>query len=324
MAKATYEGLRKHDEKRPYVITRACYSGSQKYTTAWTGDNHSIWAHLQMAIPQLCNLGMSGMAFAGTDVGGFGSDCTPELLSRWVQVGCFSPFFRNHSAMGTSRQEPWAFNQETLEINRRYIKLRYRMLPYLYDLYRICSSNGVPVMRPLVMEYPKDANVRDMNDQFLLGSQILVAPVVNQGQRVRSVYLPEGEWIDFWTKESFMGGRYILKEAPLDICPIYIKAGSILPNYPELKYVGEKEITELTLDLYSGNGEYLHYQDNGEDFDYQKGNYNEYYFFLEDEQLEIKMVHRGYEKIYSSFRILWKGQEKCIGFNGEPITIRLS
>lgn len=320
MAKATYQGIRKHTDKRPYIITRACYSGSQKYATVWTGDNHSIWAHLQMAVPQLCNLGLSGIAFAGTDVGGFGSDCTPELLCRWMQVGCFSPFFRNHSAMGTGRQEPWAFDQRTLDICRKYIKLRYRLLPYLYDLYRECEHSGMPVMRPLVLEYEQDENVKEINDQFLFGSNILVAPVVNQGQKARSVYLPEGEWMDYWTKETIQGGRYILKEAPIEVCPVFVKAGSILPNYPEINYVGEKVIDELTLELYPGTGEYHHYQDNGEDFDYQEGIYNDYVFTLtEDNQIGIRLKHQGYDKLYRSFRLLWKGKELSVPFSGESV-----
>ncbi|MGB4660564.1 MAG: TIM-barrel domain-containing protein, partial [Mobilitalea sp.] len=320
MAKATFEGIRKHDLRRPFIITRACYSGSQKYSTAWTGDNHSIWAHLQMAIPQLCNLGMSGMAFVGTDVGGFGSDCTAELLSRWVQVGCFSPLFRNHSAMGTRRQEPWAFDANTLEINKKYIKLRYRLLPYLYDLFWECQKEGLPVLRPLVMEYQQDEKTKEMNDEFLLGSSILVAPVVNQGQRVRMVYLPQGQWVDFWTKEVVQGENYLLREAPLDTCPIYIKSGSIIPNYPEIHYVGEKEIEELTLDIYPGVCEYHHFQDNGEDYDYQQGIYNEYCFTLnEKRELTIELSHQGYEKVYQSFRILCDNQEKRVEFHGETI-----
>ncbi len=322
MAKATYEGLQKHDSKRPFVITRACYSGSQKYTTAWTGDNHSIWAHLQMAIPQLCNLGLSGMSFVGTDVGGFGSDCTAELLCRWVQVGCFSPFFRNHSCKGTRKQEPWTYNQETLDINRKYIKLRYSLLPYLYDLFWMSQKNGVPVMRPLVMEYPFDRNVREINDQFFLGSNILVAPIVNQGQRVRQVYLPKGDWIDYWTKETLQGGEYILRDAPLDVCPIYIRAGSIIPNYPPLNYIGEKEITQLELDLYPGVCEYHHYQDNTEDNDYQKGIYNEYLFTInENNQLEIKLLHQGYDKLYQSFRIIWNEKVKTVSFQKDQVRI---
>lgn len=324
MAEATYNGLKKHDKRRPFVITRACYSGSQKYTTGWTGDNHSIWAHLQMAVPQLCNLGMSGMPFIGTDVGGFSTDCTPELLSRWVQVGCFSPLFRNHCNIMARRQEPWAFDQETLDINRKYIKLRYKLLPYLYDLFWDIESSGLPVIRPLVMAYQQDENVREMNDEFLFGGGILVAPVVNQGQRVRSVYLPEGSWIDYWTKETVDGGRYIIKETPLDICPIYVKAGSILPCYPEINYVGEKEIEELTLDIYPGVGQYLHHLDNGENFDYQKGIYNEYCFTVNDEEiLKIELRHSGYQKGYKAFRILYNGKEYAADFKGETLAIDL-
>ncbi|MDF2587200.1 MAG: alpha-glucosidase 2 [Anaerocolumna sp.] len=324
MAKATYEGLKRHDKRRPFVITRACYSGTQKYSTGWTGDNHSIWAHLQMAIPQLCNLGMSGLTFIGTDVGGFGSDCTAELLNRWVQVGCFSPLFRNHCCKPNRRQEPWAFNQETLDINRKYIKLHYTLLPYLYDLFWESQSNGLPIMRPLVLHYQNDRNVKEINDQFLFGETILVAPVVVQGQRARSIYLPEGNWIDYWTKEVVTGGKYILREAPLDVCPIYLKAGSIIPNYPELHYVGEKEVVELTLDVYEGVSEYHHYQDNGEDFEYEYGEYNEYLFSIDDKGIfTVQLASNGYSKIYQSFKVLYKGKIIVVPFNGEKVEVQL-
>lgn len=328
MAKATYSGLRKLCNKRPFVITRACFSGTQKYSTAWTGDNHSIWAHLQMAIPQLCNLGMSGMAFVGTDVGGFGSDCTPELLCRWVQMGCFSPLFRNHSSKGSRRQEPWTFNEETLSINKKYINLRYRLLPYLYDLFHQCEATGIPIIRPLVMEFEQDEQVKEINDEFLFGSHILVAPIVNQGQKVRSVYLPEGNWIDYWTKESIEGGKYILKEAPLAVCPIYIKEGSIIPNYPPIHYVGEIDVSELIVDVYPGVCEYHHFQDNGEDLDYLTGKYNEYCFSIKNsanhkKQLEIRLLNQGYEKIYQSFRILCQDREHIVYWKGETITMDL-
>ena len=187
MAKAAYEGLKKLDGRRPFVITRACYAGSQKYATAWTGDNTSMWAHLQMAIPQLCNLGLSGMPFVGTDVGGFGADTTPELMARWVQVGCFSPLFRNHCAAGSRRQEPWQFGEKIMDIYRKYVKLRYRWIPYIYDLFYEEERTGAPIMRPLVFHYEKDKAAQVCNDEFMLGSRILAAPVVNQGAEKRMV-----------------------------------------------------------------------------------------------------------------------------------------
>lgn len=307
MSKATYEGIKKHSNKRPFVITRACYAGTQKYSTVWTGDNQSFWEHLRMSVPMLCNLGLSGISFAGVDVGGFSFDCTPELLSRWVQVGCFSPLFRNHSAMHTRDQEPWSFDEETLNINRKYIELRYKLLPYLYDLLWQGETNGLPVMRPLVLHYSDDNMVHEINDEFLVGTNILVAPIVEQGKRARAIYLPKDKWIDYWTKEELEGGRTILKEAPLDVCPIYIKKGSVIPNYPVQNYIGEKDIKELIIDIYPGNGQYTHYLDDGESFDYKNGKFNLYDFIMKEDDgltLEIKSPYLEYENSYTTFKII--------------------
>jgi alpha-glucosidase len=324
MSKATYEGLKKHDKRRPFVITRACYAGSQKYTTAWTGDNHSIWAHLQMAIPQLCNLGLSGMSYVGTDVGGFGSDTTPELLTRWVQVGCFSPLFRNHSNKGSQYQEPWQYGEKTMDIYRKYVELRYSLLPYFYDLFVSGEQTGLPILRPLVLHYEADERVRELNDEFLVGKNILVAPVVIQGAKNRMVYLPEGTWVDYHSGEVLDGNRYFIAHAPLDICPMYVKSGSIIPNYPAQNYVGEKNITSLILQIYKGEGTYTHYQDDGESFDYEEGIYNEYKFSVtKDGYFTAELVHGGYEKFYSSFLIQYEGKEMEVPFDGKKVQIYL-
>lgn len=318
MAKATYEGLKRNDGRRPFVITRACYSGSQKYSTAWTGDNQSLWTHLQMSIPQLLNLGMSGMPMVGTDIGGFGSNTTPELLSRWIEASCFAPLFRNHSAKYTKRQEPWMYGDETLDINRKYIQLRYKFLPYLYDLCYEESMTGLPILRPLVMHYQDDKNTWECNDEYLVGSSILVAPVTQQGVRARLVYLPEGIWVDYWTGERIEGKRHILRDAPLDICPIYVKAGSILPTYEKMHSIEPEELDTLILEYYPAksvhhgsvsrweeNCKYEHYQDNGTDFSYEQGEYNKYLFVFSREHnngLQIRMIHEGYEKKYKQIR----------------------
>ncbi len=299
MAKATYEGLKALDGRWPFVITRACYAGSQKYTTAWTGDNHSIWSHIQMLIPQLCNLGLSGMPFVGTDVGGFGSDTTPELLARWVEAGCFSPLFRNHSALGTRPQEPWQFGEEVLDIYRKYVKLRYSWIPYFYDLFYEEERTGAPLMRPLVFHYEKDENARVCNDEFLLGDRILAAPVVNQGAVRRMVYLPEGKWYDYWTREEYTGPVSFVAEAPLDTCPVYVKAGSVIPTMEPRSYVEEKPLDTLILDVYPGKGSWDHYLDNGEDFAYREGKYHHYRFTVEEDgSVSGKILHAGYEKPY--------------------------
>ncbi len=302
MSRAAFEGIREATGKRPFVITRACYAGTQKYSTVWTGDNQSLWSHLQMLVPQLCNLGMSGFAFCGADVGGFGADCTPELLSRWVEAACFSPLFRNHSCKGSKRQEPWQFDEEVININRKYIELRYRFLPYLYDLFYQGMENGLPVMRPLVLHYADDPEVRNLNGEFLVGEQMLVAPVLEQGATKKMVYLPEGVWYDYWTGEMIAGKQYILRDAPIEVCPIYIKVGSIIPTYQVNQYVGEKPYTDLHLLTTPGAAVYQHYQDNGTDYAYEEGKYNLYQFAKDQAgNVTTAMLHEGYPKYLDIF-----------------------
>ena len=305
MAKATYEGWKEYSGKRPFVITRACYSGSQKYTTAWTGDNHSIWSHIRMMIPQICNLGMSGMNFVGADVGGFGSDATPELFARWIQAGCFMPFFRDHCALGGRPQEPWQFGEEVLAISRKYINLRYELLPYLYDLMHETEKSGIPMVRPLVLEYEKDENAWNRNDEFMLGERMLIAPVVEQGARERMVYLPEGIWYDYWTGERREGKSFFVRQAPLDVCPIYVKAGAVIPKYPVRLHVGEDKDDLLILEVYPGEGAYRHYQDNGEDFQYRQGAFNEYQIDNKNGEVTVEKMHEGYRS-YGKIEIVKK------------------
>ncbi len=324
MAKATYDGLKKLTGKRPFVITRACYGGTQKYSTVWTGDNCSHWEHLRMAVPMLLNLGLSGISFCGTDVGGFSYDCNGELLVRWVQLGVFFPLFRNHSNMYTRDQEPWAFDAETEEICRQYINLRYKFLPYLYDLLWEVEKTGLPLMRPLFLSYQEDEETYELNDQFLVGDCLLVAPVLQQGQRCRAVYLPAGEWVDYWSGEKHYGPEYVLKKTPLAVCPIYVKAGSILPNYHPQNYVGEREPLELILDLYPGAGSYTHYQDDGETFKYREGEYNLYSFTqrLTGDQLllDLEKTASGYKKSYESFLLRINGiKAATVKADGEEV-----
>lgn len=296
MAKATYEGLKQADGKRPFVITRACYAGTQKYSTVWTGDNQSLWSHLQMAVPQLCNLGLSGFAFAGTDVGGFGADCTPELLCRWVQVGAFSPLFRNHSSKGSTRQEPWQFDETTIAVNRKFIELRYRLLPYFYDLFHECEKTGLPIMRPLVLHYEDDPETFNLNGEFLVGEKLLVAPVLEQGAVKKLVYLPEGTWYDFETGRPYEGKQYYMVDAPLDVCPMFVKEGGMIPTWELCQYVGEKPYDTLKMLVFPGNGTYLHYRDNGADFAYRDGAYHLYEFsgVPGQKEVSVKLLHEGY------------------------------
>lgn len=312
MAKATYEGLKQNDGRRPFVITRACYSGTQKYATVWTGDNQSLWCHLKMSIPQLLNLGLSGQPIAGTDIGGFGANTTPELLCRWIEANCFSPLFRNHSAKYTRRQEPWQFDEQTLHINRKYIRLHYHFLPYLYDLCYQETQTGLPILRPLVLHYSQDPQTAQCNDEYLVGDKLLVAPVTDQGMTVRPVYLPEGTWINYWNNDRIQGGRYILQQAPLDYCPVYVKAGSILPTFPDMASINPADIDTLLLQVYPDEANhtdaYEHYQDNGEDFAYQEGEYNLYHFSDLTESGSISaedhLTYAGYGHVYTHLSVV--------------------
>ena len=292
MAKATYEAMKEHTKKRPLVITRASYSGTQKYAAVWTGDNQSLWSHLAMMIPQLCTLGMCGYSICGVDIGGFGADTTPELLARWIEAASFATFFRNHSANGSIRQEPWLFGDEVVDIYRKHVKLHYRFLPYIYDLMYEEQKTGLPVMRPLVMNYEDDENTYNLNDEYMVGDSILVAPVVAAGERVKKVYLPKGDWYRLTGGEKISGGRYILEEAPLDYLPVFIKAGSVIPTYEDIAYVGEKEIKKLTLLATPEGGKAAHYRDNGEDYAYLDGEYDLYELEVSREgKLKVNMAN---------------------------------
>ena len=304
MAKATYYGLKEHDKRRPFVITRACYSGTQKYSIVWTGDNTSIWTHLQFSIPQLCSLGLSGFTYSGVDIGGFSQDSTKELLCRWVEASTFSPFFRNHTASGTRNQEPWRFDEETTDIYRKYVVLRYSFIPYLYDLARLHEQTGAPIIRPLAYHYIDDIKTHNINDQYLVGRNILVAPIVNQGQTARLVYLPKGEWIDYWTKEVHAGNQYIIKIAPLDTLPLYIKNDSIIVQDPPYDYLDQKLRKELHVTIYGDNTKYIHYLDDGETFDYQQGFYQEYLFEIKNGSINVERLNNNdiyYEKIIINY-----------------------
>ena len=295
MAKATYEGLAKNDGgKRPFVLTRAAYAGSQKYCGGWTGDNHSIWAHIALSLEQVCNLSVSGLAMCGSDIGGFGSDTTPELLVRFYEAAVFVPFFRNHSAMGTRRQEPWQFDETTIDAVRKTVKLRYRFIPYIYDLAHECEKTGAPIVRPLVYEYPADKHVINISYEFILGSFVLFAHVIAPVMEAREVYLPDGDWYDYYTGEKYSGGRYILANAPLDKVPVFIKAGAIIP-VADGEIRSTEDITEdkISILTYPGKGSFVHYQDDNETFAYRNGAYNAVEYTLDGETLEKRVLHKG-------------------------------
>jgi len=275
MARATFEGLRRlRPSERPFVLTRASYAGGHRYAATWTGDNTSSWEHLQLWIPMVLNLGLSGQPFAGPDIGGFAGNPSAELYARFLQAGVFSPLCRVHSQKGTRDREPWAFGPEYEAIHRRFIELRYELLPYLYTVFEEAARTGWPVMRPLFLEYPMDRQTYRMDTQFLLGRDLLVAPVLEEGARSVEVYLPDGEWFDFWTGERVIGPRRVRVEAPLDRVPLFVRGGAILPMQPVFQYVDEAPINPLLLNVFpSRECAGALYEDDGVSDAYQRGQY---------------------------------------------------
>jgi len=267
MARATYEGLeRLRPNHRPYVITRAGYAGIQRYSTMWTGDTNSTWEALQLNIPMFTTLGMSGEPFVGSDVGGFIGRGNGELLVRAYQVSFLAPFCRNHKVIDGYDNEPWRFGAYYESIIRKYLKLRYQLLPFLYTTLEEAHRTGVPLFRPLVLNYPDDPNTHNLDDQFMIGDDLLVAPVVKPDVTRRLVYLPKGVWYDYWTSKKYQGGTMIFVEAPLEIVPMFVRGGAIIPTGPELKFVGEKPIDPLTFNIYpddKGAASLTLYEDDG-------------------------------------------------------------
>ena len=239
MAEASRAGALTHaPDARPFVITRAGYAGVQRHAVVWTGDNSSTWEHLAESVPMLLNLGLSGVAFCGADAGGFLDSATGELLARWTQLAALTPFFRNHSNNTSRPQEPWAFGPEVERICRKFITLRYRLLPYLERLFAEAHARGTPIMRPLFWHYPHDEIAARSGDQFLLGEDLLVAPVLQPGAVARCVYLPRGEWVSFWNRrERHHGGQHIVARAPLDTLPLFVRAGMKLPFGPVRQFI---------------------------------------------------------------------------------------
>jgi alpha-glucosidase len=260
MARATYEGMRKlRPERRPFVISRSGFAGLQRYALHWTGDNSSWWEHLWMSMPQLQNLGLSGYAWVGVDIGGFTGDATGELLARWMEFGIFQPFCRNHSAWDTHAQEPWAFGEPYESHIRGMLKLRQRLQPYLYTLFEEAHRSGAPILRPLLFDYPEDPTTYTTDDEFLLGSALLVAPIARPGTEYRHVYLPAGTWVHYWSGERFTGPTHILAHAPLGQPAIYVRANTPVPLWPETWLACVADAAEGSGELYDDAGEgYAH------------------------------------------------------------------
>ena len=309
MARATYEGVKKYVyPKRPFVITRSAYSGAQRYTSSWTGDNVATWEHLWLANIQVQRMCVSGMSFTGTDIGGFAEQPTGELFARWIQLGVFHPFCRVHSSGHHGDQEPWSFDDEVTDIARKFIEIRYTLLPYLYTMFYDYSTDGIPMLKPLVYYDQDDPQTHYRTDEFIFGKKILVCPIIEPNAKGRRMYVPKGRWYNFWDHKTIEGGKEMWVDADIDMLPIYVKEGAVIPRYPVQQYVGEKTIDELTLEVYYAKGaEVSHvYEDSGDGYDYKKGRFSLLNFRLtgKDNELILHQHKTGtYETSYDTIAI---------------------
>jgi alpha-glucosidase len=277
MARATYDGTKKILKgKRPFVLTRAAYPGTQRYSSIWTGDNSAYDAHMLLGQRLVNSLGLTGMAFTGVDIGGFSGDPTPELMVRWNSLGTYTPMFRNHARIDMKYREPWRWGAKNEAIIKKDIEQRYQLLPYIYSGFYTASQTGLPLSRTLAIGHPFDNDVYNANyqNQFMFGDAIMVAPVTSTEKKT-DVYLPKGEWYRLSSDKKFTGGQVVNVPSPLTDLPVFIKASAIIPMQSIIQSTAEKGDGVLQLHIWNGTeaNEFVYYEDDGSTYNYQNGAY---------------------------------------------------
>lgn len=335
MARATQEGSMQHyPERRPFVLTRAAYAGTQRYAAIWTGDNTASVEHLMLGARLVANLGLAGMPFAGVDIGGFIGEADPALFARWVQVGCFSPLMRIHGMIDSRPGEPWAYGERVEAIATQYIRLRYQLLPYLYAAFREAARRGTPVARSLVLEQPHNPLTYDhrYQNQYGFGHALLVIPCHPQ-QPFTGAWLPphEGGWCCFYTGQHYKDNQEIPLASPTEQMPVLVRAGSVFymqslsvqGKADALQHTGQSA-DELILHLYAGTGihETTYYEDEGDGYGYQHGHCLVRKTMADHEarKLHIHAALGSYISTYKTLVIVLHGIDaKQVMVNGNPV-----
>lgn len=272
-AKAPFLKFEEHNGIRGMNHTREGYAGIQRYPFIFAGDWPSEWQYFLPVIRGGINIGMSGIGAWTHCMGGFEHIADPELYVRWSQFGMFSPISMLFGMEHPNYKEPWNYGDEALEIFIKYDKLRYSLIPYIYSNYYQMYKTGLPVMQALVLHYPNDPKTYNIDDQYFFGRELLVCPVTIKGAKTRTLYLPKGDWYDYWTGIKTEGGKYINVKTPLGKMPVYARAGAIIPMQPVMNYESEKPANPITLDIFPGSGSFSLYEDDGLTHDYKKGKF---------------------------------------------------
>ncbi|MCR8561752.1 glycoside hydrolase family 31 protein [Mucilaginibacter sp. BJC16-A38] len=317
MARATYEGTRRViGNKRPFVLTRAAYAGTQRYSAVWTGDNSAYDSHMLMGQRMVSSLGITGMSLVGVDNGGFSENPTPELMVRWNSLGVYTPMFRNHAMQGTVMREPWQWGKKNMAIIKKDIEQRYRLLPYIYSGFYQSHKTGLPLSRTLAINYTNDENGYDVkyHNQFLFGDSILVAPVEST-KLTAEVYLPAGEWYRLSTREKFTGEQSIIVDAPLTDLPVFIKAGAIIPMQNVIQSTNETGNGVLEINIWHGNEptSFVYYEDDGLSYDYEQGEYfkREITFDPNKRTIEFSKVEGAFVSRFNKIKLMGYGFEEA-------------
>lgn len=274
MARATYNGMKTYNSKnRPFVLTRSGFSGVQRYSAVWTGDNVASWEHLWIANIQCQRLAISGISFCGTDIGGFIGDPDGELFVRYIQMAIFHPFFRGHSSSDQGDKEPWAFGEAYESLIKKAIELRYQLLPYIYSTFWQYVTKGTPMIRPLSFISQNEQQAIYRQEEFGFGDQLIVCPIGERTATGRWMFLPKGTWYNYWTGTLMKGGSEIWVEGTLDRFPLFVKAGAVIPHYPVMQFTGEKKFETLVLQTYFSINRNcsVMYEDAGEGYGYKNG-----------------------------------------------------
>jgi alpha-glucosidase len=335
MVNSTQKGLKKlNKKKRPFVLTRATYSGGQRYSSVWTGDNVATWEHLQISNTQVQRLSVSGYSFSGCDIGGFVDQPTPELMTRWLQLGVFHPFYRIHSignredgSAGIAEaeelnekdrmdQEPWAYGEKATQLNRMAIELRYQLLPYIYSTFEKHISDGTPMTRSMIFEDQSNRAFKKEERDFMFGRDLLVSPVIRAKAKTQSINLPRGNWYDLHSGEHIENKRSITVKLEEDKIPVFAKAGSVIPFHPVRQHTKES-LTDITFKIFTSEDSSIayHYEDKGEGYGYAKKKYLKLYFDFIGKQnrFDCNIKSKGkYKMPYNEYKF------EIIGLEFEP------
>jgi alpha-glucosidase len=326
MTRASYEGMKEATGQRPFMLTRAGFAGLQRYSAIWTGDNRAEEDHMLLGVRLMNSLGLSGIAFTGMDVGGFVGSATKPLYARWMQVGAFTPYFRNHASNDARSSEPWTYGDDVETISRNFINLRYRLMPYLYSAFHDASTSGAPVMRSLAIDYTHDQKVYApaFQNQYMFGKSFLVAPFEST-KEFGKVYFPAGTWYDLYSDAVQAGAQERIVELTAAKLPVYVKAGSIVPVQSLVQSTAEKPDGTLALHIYKGDADnsHVYYEDDGATFAYQNGAFYKrtISYHASARQIEIGAAEGSFRSKFGKLQLVLHGfgDTPALTINGKNV-----